>query len=48
MVSPTIPATTRAAAIDRFGPPAVLTLPIPRAGLRHVLGRIVLEVRRET
>ena len=37
---PTIPATMKAAAIDRFGPPAVLTLhtlPVPKPGPREVL-----------
>lgn len=37
---PTIPATMKTAAIDRFGPPEVLTphvLPVPKAGPREVL-----------
>ena len=40
MVTPNIPATMRAAAIGRFGPPAVLTphtLPVPKVGPRDVL-----------
>jgi NADPH2:quinone reductase len=40
MVTPNIPVTMRAAAIDRFGPPAVLTphtLPVPKVGPRDVL-----------
>lgn len=40
MVTPTMPAIMRAAAIDRFGPPAVLTphtLPVPKVGPRDIL-----------
>ena len=40
MVTPVIPGTMRAAAIDRFGPPAVLTphtLPVPKVGPRDIL-----------
>jgi NADPH:quinone reductase len=36
----TLPETMKAAAIDRFGPPSVLTLhslPVPRPGPRHIL-----------
>ena len=39
MVTPAIPGTMRAAAIDRFGPPAVLTphtLPVPKVGRRDI------------
>jgi NADPH:quinone reductase len=39
-IAPNVPATMRAAAIDRFGPPAVLTvhtLPVPSPGPREVL-----------
>src|ERR1700751_4953986 len=40
MVTPAVPRTMRAAAIDRFGPPAVLTphtLPVPKVGPGDIL-----------
>jgi len=44
-----VPDTMKAAAVDRFGPPSVLTLHEAHRRLdrEHALGRMVLRVRRD-